>query len=186
MRKSTGVYQIIILFLFTGCFFVNPDAERLEFVEFPPTPDVSDFANELFVHSYANDVELSNGIRVERALLLVPNNALPRSPNYISFNVYNHADEAVIFANKGFSVQLFCFFEEDGVWREITLPYTPANIEITIPGKNDQDSHSDYHWSIPNWDIDNLPYKEIRLYIEGTGLQSHKKYGAFLDITLQK
>ncbi|MBN1452570.1 MAG: hypothetical protein JW963_16255 [Anaerolineales bacterium] len=111
----------------------------------------------------------------------------PPSPNFLSFTVFNHTEEPIIFSNVGFSAELFHFSPLESNWEQVRLSMIPANNEKIIPAKLETiDSKIPNTWDIPNWELEALPYKELRIYIEGLGFHSQKKYGAYLDFTIQK
>ena len=185
---KTKLFTLVgISLIIVGCKSEQNDIHPTNFVTFPPTPTITEHANEIFLTSIAEGVEVNQGITIERALLLKPTNTSPPSPNFLSFTVYNHTEEPIKFSNIGFSAKLFHFSPSKNKWEEIKLSMTPADDEKIIPKNLETvDSKIPNTWDIPNWELEVLPYEELRVYIEGLGIHSKKKYGAYLDFTIQK
>jgi hypothetical protein len=185
MSKELVICALIVVMLTTSCSHATEPTASI--VKFPPTPLVSDIASSNFISQIASDVELNSGITIERLLLLSPSNGPTPSPNYISISVFNHSDEQVRFQDLGFGIRVFTLLPDDSSWLELKLPYRPAKGEKLLPPSLDKiDPEILNTWDIPNWDLDGFAYVEIRIYVEGIGLTTHKKYGAFLDIGLQR
>ena len=107
------------------------------------------------------------------------------SPGLIGFAVLNHASETVTFSDQGFGLKIYYYDEDTSYWDEKELYPFPAPRPKTLPAKTSNISHINT-WSILEDDIVNALPGEYRLYIEGIGDVTGKKYGAFFEFTIQK
>ena len=107
------------------------------------------------------------------------------SPGLIGFAVFNHSSEAVTFSDQGFSLKIYYYDESMSCWNEKELYPFPAPRPKTLPARTSDISHTNT-WSILEDDIVNAVPGVYRLYIEGIGDLTGKKYGAFFDFTVQE
>jgi hypothetical protein len=140
--------------------------------------------------NFSNDVgfidDMNHGLTLERINSVAVAGFPTPSPNYIPLLVLNHATEPIRFANVGFDIQVFEFHESTKEWQRITLPYTPEQKVTIIPAKLETYDFSVLNgWDLSPDDFAGATSKAIRIFVVGDGVLTKKKYGAFLDITLQ-
>ena len=103
----------------------------------------------------------------------------------IGFSVLNYATESVTFSDQGFGVTIYYYDESTLRWEKKELYPYPAPRPITLSAKATDYSHVN-NWSILESDIVDVVPGEYRLYVEGVGSVSGKKYGAFFDFVVRE
>jgi hypothetical protein len=151
----------------------------------PATPDFPIEAENSFVKMLGQDVDLNSGITIIRSSIgLVISGPTP-DPNNVSFLVFNHTDEPIMFQNMGFGLKVFWFDQKAGMWNQIMLPHTPYASKQILPAHLEKYSSSiTNQWFIFSDDINITPSRELRIFIEGVGTVTNKKYGAFINLAL--
>lgn len=183
MRKiitiSVAIISVILIFL----VFVNVKYSYQETVFTPTayfgTPYFSNEANEIFVSSIAGNIDLNSGITMERSM---PMNS--EQINMVNFAVFNHTDEPIMFTNQGFGLTVFGYDDTNGNWESLQLQHVPYPEPKTLPPKLETwDFDINNSWDLLENDTAAWEYKQIRLYLTGTGKITNKMYGAYLDVT---
>ena len=103
----------------------------------------------------------------------------------IGFSVLNYATEHVTFSDQGFGVTIYYYDESTLRWEKKELYPYPAPSPKTLFAKTTDYSHVN-NWSILESDIVDVVPGEYRLYVEGVGSVSGKKYGAFFDFVVRE
>lgn len=130
--------------------------------------------------------DMNHGLSLERIKVVDVAGFPTPSPNYIPLVVLNHATEPIQFANVGFGIQVFELHVATKEWQRIKLPYTPEQKLTIIPAKLENYDFGVLNgWDLSPQDLAGATSNEIRIFVVGNGLLTKKKYGAFLDVTLQ-
>ena len=103
----------------------------------------------------------------------------------IGFFVLNYATEHVNFSDQGFGVTIYYYDESTLHWEKKALSPYPELRPKTLFAKTTDLSHVNT-WSILESEIVDVVPGEYRLYVEGVGSVSGKKYGAFFDFVVQE
>lgn len=147
-----------------------------------PLPIFSEQADKNFANSIAKDVVLNSGITMERAMPVYPEQI-----NNVTFSVFNHTDEPIIFSNQGFGLAVFTYDETNKKWKELQLPHVPFPEPTTLPPRTENwNPKIDNSWDILENDTAALGYKKIRFYILGKGKITNNSYAAYLDVIVSK
>ena len=107
------------------------------------------------------------------------------TPGLIGFSVLNYATESVIFSDQGFGVAIYYYDESNLRWVKKELSPYPEPRPKTLFAKTTDYSHENIS-SILESDIVDVVPGEYRLYVEGVGSVSGKKYGAFFDFVVRE
>lgn len=103
----------------------------------------------------------------------------------ISFIVFNHTDEAVVFTNQGYNYEMYRLNSEQSNWENVGIIHSPVSMTIVLPPNLTEPSYEQgkYNiWEIFYDDLDGIhQYDSLRIYIEGRGEQSGQLYGAYFD-----
>lgn len=144
------------------------------------TPDYPYKANTIFASDVADGVDLNSGITLERAIPVDSSQI-----NNVTFAVFNHTDEDILFPNQGFGLIIFTYDDTGKQWVPQTLMHPPFPEETILPAKI-ENWYTDFNnsWDIFEDEIVSLGYKQLRLYVSGIGKVTNKLYGAYLDITV--
>lgn len=136
-----------------------------------------------FVENYAKNANINNEILL-RVTSFHNNEFESQAGELVEFEVYNKANEPIVFKDIGFGVRIFTPDETSMTWKEINLLYSPETAPKIIdpntvsfnPGIYNSFVifYSDFGVEIPN---------NIRLYISGVGQVTNKDYIAFVDLT---
>jgi hypothetical protein len=170
----------IILFWLRQQYIISFDSTE----NFPPTPEFTEFQNELFIDSIARSAELNTGISMHRSGFLKPVNAPLPSPNNVILVVLNHLEEKVSFMDQSFELKAYYFDEATSQWQRIELPQA-ARVKTTLPPKTETvDFDIPNSWNVHEKEVEDSPSDELRLYISGIGEETGKTYGAYLDVRL--
>jgi len=184
MRKNILIPLLVIAVAAIFLAIVRVNRNHSESAITPtPSPAVSlfsDEANEIFVSTVAGDVDLNSGITMEAAT-----SAIPEQINNVTFAVFNHTDEPILFSNQGFDLTVFRYDAIAKKWENLPLRYVPHS-ELTILPPRLETWYSDVHnsWDILEDETTAWGYKEIRIYVSGKGTITNKTYGAYLDVTV--
>ncbi len=137
-------------------------------------------ANLTFAYSEARDVNLNQGITLERSIPLDP-----KQGNNITFAVFNHTDEPILFPNQGFGLSVFRYDENNSKWEKLQLPHTPYPELTTLPPRTESwNTENNNTWDLLENDTTAFGYKKLRLYVLGKGKFSNTPYGAYLDVEI--
>ena len=137
-------------------------------------------ADKAFYNTIAKGIDLNSGITIERALPVYDEQA-----NNISFAVFNHTNETIIFSNQGFDLVVFRFDEAAKIWERLKLPHTPyPETTLLLPKVDSWSSEDIKTWTLLEEDTVSFEYKQLRLYVSGRGEMTNISYGAYLDVTV--
>jgi hypothetical protein len=168
------IFASIVLAIYTIPILKSWENRRL--------PIFSEQANLNFANSIAKDVALNSDITMERA---EPVNS--EQINNVSFYVFNHTDEPILFSDQGFGLAAFTYDEIDKTWKELQLPHTPfPELTILPPRTENWNPKIDNSWDILENDTTSLGYQKIRFYVLGKGKITNTSYGAYLDVIISK
>lgn len=184
MRKNIIVplFAIAAMTIFLAFVLVNRNYRESAIT---PTPSLSaslfsDEADDIFVSSVADNVDLNSGITMEAA-----RSAIPEQINNVNFAVFNHTDEPILFTNQGFNLTVFRYDEIARKWENLPLRYVPnSEPKILPPRLETWDFELNNSWDILEDQTTDWGYKQIRIYISGDGEMTNKTYGAYLDVTI--
>lgn len=151
---------------------------------FPPTPVMSLETNQQFINSIGINIEMNSGLTLERQPFLTVIKGPTPSPNDISYIVYNHTKESIVFQDQAYNLQIFTFDTSNQKWVKLELEKA-AKIKTVLPA-NLVTYRSDINneWVLPHKLFEPLDFRYLRLYIFGIGELTGKTYGAYLDIQL--
>ncbi len=131
--------------------------------------------------------DINHALTLERAGVLDIRGFPSPSPNDIFILVLNHAAEPIRFADTGFELTVFQFDARANEWQRVRLPHPPGKTAKTIPaGLEAFDSSVFNVWNISHDELSGVTSDRIRIFMSGTGVQSHRRYGAFLEVQLQR
>lgn len=137
-------------------------------------------ADELFASSVGDNVELNSGITMQRAMPLYSEQF-----NNITFAVFNHTDERIIFPNQGFGLTIFGYDAVSRNWKRLKLQHVPLSEPKILPPKLETwDLETNNSWDVLENDTTKLGYEHVRLYVSGTGMITGRRYGGYLDVTI--
>jgi hypothetical protein len=147
---------------------------------YPITSLFSKDADKAFVSSFVGGTDLNSGVAMERATPATPDQA-----NNITFAVFNHTDEPILFENQGFGIIVFRYDDTNKLWERLQLQYTPYGELTTLPPKLERwDLDIGNVWSVPDEETTAFAAEKLRLYISGKGQTTNKVYGAYLDVPI--
>jgi hypothetical protein len=96
-----------------------------------------------------------------------------RRDDGITFLVYNHADEAIVFSDHSFGLRLFRNGGPGQGWQEIEVPLTSRADPITLPSQlTTYDPAVGNLWVLPRDYLPVVPPATVRVYVQGTGTES--------------
>jgi hypothetical protein len=145
---------------------------------YPITSLFSKDADKAFVSSFTGGTDLNSGITMEQA-----RSAIPEQANNITFAVFNHTDEPILFEDQGFGITIFRYDDTHKLWERLQLQYTPYRELRTLPPKLERwDLDINNTWSVSEDETTASGAEKLRLYISGTGQTTNKIYGAYLDV----
>jgi len=173
---------IVLIVLMIPLLFINVNTNDQEATSTPylTAPYFSSEANEIFASSVVGAINLNSGVTMERAMPLYPNQI-----NNITFAVFNHTDEPIIFPDQGFGLTVFAYDEINKDWERLQLRHVPYSQSKTLPPKLETwDFEINNGWDILENDVVALAREQIRLYVTGKGKATDKTYSAYLDITI--
>jgi len=154
-------------------------------VQYLPTPKFTSEAEIQFVNTIARNININEGIRMLRENLSIPDNGSTPLHNHVLFSVFNLTDEPVVFPDVRFGLKVFWYNASVHEWDIINLPPFQTVQEKTLPAHlSTYKADVDNWWLISEKHFVNIPHRELRIYIAGTGSISGKKYGAYMDIRL--
>src|SRR5689334_4154059 len=106
----SAIFLILAFILVTNRISSNRD--RLVTPTSYPIPSLfSTEADKDFISSLVNDTDLNSGIAMERVMSFYPNQA-----NNITFAVFNHTDEPILFPDQGFGLTVFRYNDLNHLW----------------------------------------------------------------------
>jgi hypothetical protein len=143
-----------------------------------PTSFVSKEEDQVFASVVAKEVDLNSGITIERATSVNPN-----QNSDVTFTVFNHTDEDIVFSNQGFGIVIYAYEEPTRRWIPLSLTHPPYSQAQTVPARLEKWGAGIKIWVVLESEIANRGYKQLRLYVSGNGVVTHKIYGAYLDVT---
>lgn len=104
----------------------------------------------------------------------------------ISFNVYNHTTEPIIFLDQGFGMKLYSYDPINKKWELISLPSFPAREIFELPPNTTKgDFKLRNFWTIVPDELKDFNGENLRLAVFGVGVDSEQEYGAYIDVSLQ-
>jgi hypothetical protein len=166
---------LILIFVFFS--ISNKTDHSTDFPDKFLTPIFSEEADQSFISSVVASSNLNSGITIYRIKPLESSQI-----NFITFVVFNHTDEPIVFSNQGFGYSLYWYSDVDKTWEELSLPHFPDRTpKILPPNLEDLDRDIRNTWTILENDIKILPYKQVRLYVSGIGQTSNSVYGSYID-----
>ena len=184
MRRTILISLSAIGLIFV-LFLVISDVSSNEDVLVTPTSYTvtslfSKEADETFVLSLVDGTDLNSGITIERA---TP--ASPDQVNNITFAVFNHTDEEIIFPDQGFGIAVFSYDENNHHWERLQLPSAPYSEVKTLPPKLETwDFEVNNTWGLLDYDTTTFGEERLRLYVSGKGKRTNQIYGAHLDVSI--
>jgi hypothetical protein len=146
-----------------------------------PTPIEDKQADEQFVQTYGNGLELNKGLTINRKRLSVPLKGETPSPNELLFNVHNNTNEDIYFSNMFFNAQIYSYDSSMGKWAIVEIIKSDPKLLILSPKSRRKGSYNEL---ILGDMTDETTYQNLRIFITGYGLTSGKKYGAYCDVTI--
>ena len=182
MRKTVPIFLAAILLLSIillaiGRIFSNQNVAP---TSYPIDSLFSTEANESFVSSIVRNTDLNSGITMEKSTPLYSSQA-----NNITFAVFNHTDEPIIFANQGFGITVFRYDEINNLWETLKLQYVPYPETVILPPKLEKwDFDIGNSWDILENETTAFGIEQLRLYVSGKGETTNKIYGAYLDVSI--
>jgi hypothetical protein len=184
MKKIVIICVAIVLAMLFILFLVNVS---LYYQKAKPTSTLSiatsvssKEADKVFVSTVVNSIDLNSGITMETTEPLYRFQS-----NNITFAVFNHTDETIIFPNQGFGLIVFRYDTIAHTWEKLQLNYIPYPEHKILPPKLEKwDFDIGNTWDILENDSTALGYSQVRLYISGQGKNTNKIYGAYLDVTI--
>lgn len=195
MRKIAIITSIVgILVLIIAAYLLYSkqriaNNSQLNYVDVPATPIVKPEANNKFINTVllGQQEETNNGLTLERLKVVALEGVPQPSANHVSLLILNHTNEPVEFENVGFGLQVFEYDPSTSQWNKVALPYTPEHKKKIVPPKlEDFNFEVLNNWELTDEDFINSKSGYVRILISGQGLNSGKKYYAFLDLALQK
>lgn len=184
MRKNIVIplLMIVTMTIFLAIVYVNRSHPE-DAITPIPSLTVSLFsveANEAFVSSITGNIDLNSGITLDEA-----KSVLPEQINSITFAVFNHTDEPILFPNQGFGLTVFRYNENAKTWENLQLQYVPASEPKILPPRLEiWDFEINNAWDILEDETTAWGYKQIRIYVSGVGQMTSKAYAAYLDVTI--
>ena len=147
------------------------------------TPVVSLFskeADEAFVSALVSNIDLNSGITMDKATTLFPEQA-----NNVTFAVFNHTDEPIIFPDQGFGLIVFRYDDINNFWEELKLQYVPyREVKILPPNLEKWDVKNGNTWDILESETIAFGVEQLRIYVSGKGQKTNKIYSAYLDVPI--
>ena len=182
MKKNITLSIILVIVFVTLILFISINKGYYEVRSTPTTYSLHSYfsaeANGIFDNIVAKDIDLNSGITMERALPLYDEQI-----NNVTFAVFNHTNESILFPNQGFGLAVFRYDEITKIWENLQLPHVPFPEPTTLrPMVESWSSENNKSWSILEDDTTALGYKQLRLYVLGRGEITNTAYGAYLDV----
>jgi hypothetical protein len=128
------------------------------------------------------NVNLNTGIALKKSFP-----ADQTSDEIVSLIVLNHTNEAIYFTNSGFGLQLFCEDEKGNIWQKQNMPDGFVEENRVLPPKTETLNFDLIDINLTNVDkstVSQVSCAQVRLFVQGTGQDTGKKYGAYTDITI--
>jgi len=184
MRKiisiSLGALLMALVILLGISKISNNQSVSVTPTPYPVKSLFSKEANETFISAHVSNIDLNSGITMEKAVPLYSDQV-----NNISFAVFNHADEPIIFSDQGFGLVVFRYDDLNKLWENLQLPYAPYREAKTLPPKLETwDFEINNSWDLLENDTTAFGVERLRLYVSGKGQTTNKIYGAYLDVPI--
>jgi hypothetical protein len=184
MLKRNLIALVGILLIFTALLLMYVISNNQSIQTTPPsyitTSLFSNEADQLFVSTVARSADLNVGITLERVTSMSPD-----QDNNITFGVFNHTNEPVVFPNQGFGIAVFRFDNTNKLWENLQLQYRPYSESKTLPPNLESwDFEINNSWDISEDQVMSWGYKQIRVYVSGKGKVTNTAYGAYLDVAI--
>src|SRR5271157_529581 len=129
-----------------------------------------------------NDIDLNTGITIQKSFP-----AEQDTDEIVSLIVLNHTDEAIYFTNSGLGLQLFCQNEKANIWQKQNMPNGFFEENRMIPPKTETLNSDLVDINLTNVlksTVSQVSCKQVRLFVQGSGQDTGKKYGAYTDVTI--
>lgn len=184
MQKKIRLVTVIFLASWVSVLLIqgiyNNSIKSTDTLTVILTPMFSENANNLFSSMHEIGTDLNSGITINR----IPSANIEQARN-ITYVVFNHTDESIIFPDQGFGLSIYQFNVTDMAWEKLPLPHFPEQVRKTLPPKLDGlDLNIRNVWTVLENDVDSLPSQDIRLYVSGSGQKTNTIYGAFMDVKI--
>ncbi len=139
-----------------------------------------------FVDSIAVNVDLNSGITLVRPSTGISIGNSSGVSNDVTFMLQNHTDEPIVFPDQAFGLMVFWADTEAGKWQNVELRTQPDPSQKTLPPRLERyDAAANNMWSVFPNEFMTLDHLQVRLYVQGVGTVTGKKYGAYLDAVLK-
>lgn len=103
--------------------------------------------------------------------------------------VINTSKEPIEFKNSEFNLTVYCPDKRDEKWAILPRQFHTRLVyskTIVLPQETDDKTKPKNTLYVSEDDFEHIPNSQLRLYIEGKGELTNKKYGAYIDIALKK
>ena len=179
MRKTILISLSTISVILAIFLIINPAKTQVS-NESPVRFLFSKEADESFISSLGSNVNLNSGITMDSAISVVPEQV-----NNITFAVFNHTDEPILFPDQGFGLHIFKYDDTTHLWEKLQLQYTPYAEAAILPPKLET-WNTDIHnsWDVLEDETTSFGSERLRLYISGKGQITKKIYSAYLDVPI--
>lgn len=153
------------------------------FINHPnPTFEPSPSMEAAFINKFVRDADANKGITLHVSSFY-DSPTRTQSGELLSFDVYNHTNEPVIFDDIGFGIRFFTPDKNLDDWSEVELMIKPDKAKTivdpaTVSDTTAYDNSVSIYYSY--FEV-NVP-KELRVYIIGVGQTSNKFYVAYEDL----
>ena len=178
-KKYAVIFWLVSAVLISGCQYgLSTHTPLLT----PTAFALSKNADRNFFSLIDDNVDINNGITVERAMPLYPEQS-----NNVTFAVFNHTDEKVIFADQVFGLIALGYDDAKDIWTIIKLQRT-MNIDPIIlpPNLEKWDFEVNNICNVLEDEFGALGYSQIRFYVTGQGITTNIVYGAYLDVIINR
>ena len=181
-RNLIALMGILLLFTALLMIYVVPNNQSIQATppSFIAASLFSKEADQLFISTVALGADLNAGITLERVTSVSPD-----QDKNITFGVFNHTNEPVVFPNQGFGIAVFRFDNTNKLWVNLQLQYRPYSESKTLPPHLENwDFEINNSWDISEDQVMSWGYKELRVYVSGKGKVTNRLYGTYLDVTI--
>ena len=198
MQKGRRIYFIAIAAVLISLLILSTlvynrqkslNRSQLRYTSNPVSPNINTEVNQKFIDTVLSEQteDINNGLSIERLNVVALEGVPTPSANHISLLVLNRTEESIEFENIGFDIQVFEYDTSTFQWNRVDLPFTPDHKKKIIPPRlEDFDFNVLNYWELTEGDFINTKTSNVRILISGIGLDTDKKYYAFMDLTLQK
>lgn len=181
--KRHNNFKFALLFVINIILVNCSQLDNPQISTYLPTPAISQKAQATFISTVSGNIDLNNSITILRTISSTSNREVI---NTVSYGVFNHTDENIIFSDQGFGLIVFGYDIDTEKWEELTLPYIPEQRLRALPPKIESwgDLDGQNTWTVYSQDLETFSYKHFRFYVTGFGEVTNKQYGAYLEVTL--